>query len=203
VKIRTIGIVVFTVFFALCVGSPLYAGPGHVGPHHGHGHEVWYDGYHVDHDDYIEGTVVREVIRGLVRVLTESDRRETRNIVIVDDSSDRVVEDGSKVVVLVADNDLRIDVDDGIRVIDIDKGTKVEVEEGTPVITANGDRDIDIDRGATLLVTSEYPKIIRKAHTRTVKVFSTAGPTYVVHKPAARVRVYRCRPEVVIVHSHP
>jgi hypothetical protein len=203
VKIRTIGIVVFTMFFALCVGSPIYAGPGHVGPHHGHGHEVWYDGYHVDHDDYIEGTVVREVIRGLVRVITESGRQETRNIVIVDNSSDRVVEDSSKVVVLVVDDDSRVDVDEGVKVIDIDKGTKVEVEEGTPVITVKGNRDIDIDQGITLLVVREYPRIIRKAHAKTVKVFSTAGPTYVVHRPAARVRVYRCRPKVVIVHSYP
>lgn len=202
-KIRTIGIVVFTVLFAFSIGSPLYAGPGHGGEPH-HGHEVWYDGHHDDHDDYIEETVVREVIRGLVRVLTEPDRPEGRDIVIVDNSSDRVVEDGSKVVVLVVDDDSRVDVDEGVKVIDIDKGTKVEVEEGTPVITVKGNRDIDIDQGSTLLVVREYPRIIRKAHTKIVKVISTSAPTCVVgHGPVARVRIYSYRPKVVIVHSYP
>lgn len=196
--------------------SAAYADPGEEKYQHKYDkHDSWKERQEQRHEDKLEEIVVREVLRGLVRVLTEPDRPSGNRVVIVDDSPERVVKNSKDVVVLVAENDFEIEVDEDIEVVDIQKGTRVEVEEGTEIIRVRDDSEIRIPDKATLLVVREYPRVIRTSHHRKVKVVRVTSKPVVVHRPVRVVKVHHhdgsgkkhgktviVKPKVRVIHRY-
>lgn len=193
--------------------SAAYADPGK-GQYQKDKYQAWKERQEQRHEDRLEEIVVREVVRGLVRVLTEPDKPSSNRVVIVDDSPRRVVKNSRDVVVLVAENDFEIEVDEDIEVVDIKKGTRVEVEEGTEIIRVKDASEIQIPDKATLLVVREYPRLIR-THPKKVKVIRVTSRPVVVHRPIRLVKVYHhdgpgkkhgktviVRPKVKVIHRY-
>lgn len=187
-KKRVLFISILAIIMVFNVLSTAYADPGD-SKYKKDKYQAWKERQEQRHEDRLEEIVVREVVRGLVRVLTEPDRPSGNRIVIVDDSPKRVVKNSRDVVVLVAENDFEIEVDEDIDVVDIKKGTRVEVEEGTEIIRVKNASEIQIPEKATLLVVREYPKVIR-THPKKVKVIRVTSKPVVVHRSVRVVKVH-------------
>jgi PHD/YefM family antitoxin component YafN of YafNO toxin-antitoxin module len=166
-------------------------------------------------EDKLEKTIVREVLRGLVRVLSEPDRPSVNRVVIVDDSPKRVVKNSKDVVVLVAEEDFEIEVDEDMEVVDIKEGTTVEVEEGTEIIRVREESEISIPEKATLLIVREYPRVIRTSRSKKVKVVRVTSRPVVVKRPVRVVKVHHhdgpgkkhgktviVKPKVKVIHRY-
>ena len=182
-------------FFVILLGITLLfpvVSPGYAGPKQGKPeYEKWEDKREDRHEDRLEEIVVREVVRGLVRVLTAPDRPYGERVIIVDNSQKKVIENKDRVVVLVADDDFQIEVDEGTEVVNINRGTKVEVEEGTRIIVARDDREIELEEGTTLLVVRDYPEILRRSSPRIVRVVTVRSRPVVAARPFRSIHVYR------------
>ncbi len=212
-KMKMLFVILLGITFVFPVLSPGYAGPKQGKPKY----ETWEERREDRHEDRLEEIVVREVVRGLVRVLTAPDRPYGERVIIVDNSQKKkVIENKDRVVVLVADDDLQIEVDEGTEVVNINRGTKVEVEEGTQIIVAGDNREIEIEEGATLLVVRDYPAIIPRSSPLMVKVVTVRSRPVVLRRPVRFIHVYRnyecrdyhrydrvvIRPKVKIQHNN-
>ncbi len=186
-KMKMLFVILLGITFVFPVLSPGYAGPKQGKPKY----ETWEERREDRHEDRLEEIVVREVVRGLVRVLTAPDRPYGERVIIVDNSQKKVIENKDRVVVLVADDDFQIEVDEGTEVVNINKGTKVEVEEGTHIIVARDDREIEIEEGATLLVVRDYPAIIPRSSPVMVRVVTVRSRPVVLRRPVRFIHVYR------------